>query len=92
MGMSVGISLMNIYAVHEAALTRARLVEGVRPDNPVVPWAMPSLDFGLGESLARIGGEVSRQAIMVGYVEAFYISGVIAFAMMPLVLFMRVRR
>lgn len=88
-GTSIGISGLQIFAQHSAAATRTRLAEGVRSDNPVVQHGMPDLDLSSIQAMARMAREVFRQAIMVGYVSAFWLAGVIAMAIIPLVLLLR---
>jgi DHA2 family multidrug resistance protein len=91
-GMSSGISLMQIVAIHQSAGTRARLVEGARPDNPVVQFAMPGFDFDATEAVMRLGGEISRQALMIGYINTFYAGAAIAMLMIPAVFLIRVAK
>ncbi len=91
-GMSSGISLMQIVAIHQSAGTRARLVEGARPDNPVVQFAMPGFDFDATEAVMRLGGEISRQAMMIGYINTFYAGAAIAMLMIPAVFLIRVAK
>jgi DHA2 family multidrug resistance protein len=92
MGMSVGVSITQIFALHEAAWTRSRLAEGFRPDNPAMIYGMPTFDFDSASSVTQMSYEISRQATMVGYVNAFLVAGFLAFALVPLVMLMRVRR
>jgi len=92
LGMSVGISLMQIYALRDSIRTHSRLVERVRPGNTMLDFAMPSFDSSTANGIGRIIGEITRQATVVGYVDAFALAGVISFALIPTVLFMRVRR
>jgi DHA2 family multidrug resistance protein len=91
LGMSAGISLMQIIAIHESALNRSRLVEGVRPDSPAVQFSMTALDFDSVDSLWRIAGEVGRQATMLGYMHTFYVGAAICFLLVPAVFLIRVR-
>jgi len=89
LGMSSGISLMQIVTVHEAAWSRALLVEAARPDNPMMQFAMPGFDFDATGTLAGLGGEISRQAMMMGYVNTFYAGAAIAFLLIPAVFLIR---
>lgn len=88
-GTSIGISGFQIFAQHSSAATRSRLVEGVRGDNPVLQFGFPDLDFASLQSMSRMAREVFRQAVMVGYNSAFWVSGVVAFGMIPLILLLR---
>ncbi|MBU6266051.1 MAG: DHA2 family efflux MFS transporter permease subunit [Sphingomonadales bacterium] len=92
MGMSVGISLMQILALRTSDGARSGLVATIRRDNAMLDYAMPWLDPNATGAVARIDGMIARQATVVGYVEAFMLAGVVAFALIPLVLLMRVRR
>jgi len=88
-GNALGIALLQREFLHYTAATRSRLVEGVRPDNPVFPYASPDFDFSSAREMAGMSAEVSRQAAMVGNVEVYWLVVFISFAMIPLVLLMR---
>ena len=88
-GSSIGISVLSAMTIRNAATVHSRLVEGVRPDNPNIARNMPSLDFSSVESLLKINGEVTRQAMMVSYIDAFYALFVVIILISPLILFMR---
>jgi DHA2 family multidrug resistance protein len=88
-GSAIGISVLQFMTVRNADTVHARLVEGVRPDNPAVIASMPDLDFSSLGSLARLNGEITRQASMVSYVDAFYALFVITLVVAPLILMMR---
>lgn len=83
-GGAVGIALVQVLIYRNEARVRSRLIEGIRPDNPVVQWAMPGTDFTAPSSVATIEGTVARQASMVAYIDAFWalsIVGLLACAM-----------
>ena len=42
--------------------------------------------------LARLSGEIARQSEMIGYINAFYLYAIIAFAVIPLIAFVRMPR
>ena len=92
MGMSVGVTGTQIMAIHETGVVRARLVEGVRDDNPLLHYAFPGFDLNSLPSIAGIGGEIARQSVMVGYVDAFLAAGIMAFVLIPTVMLIRMRR
>ena len=68
-GTSVGISFLQIMTLHNAATVQSRLVEGLRPDNPVFGLKLPEFNFTLPQSVAALDQQVARQAMMVGYVD-----------------------
>lgn len=88
-GNAVGISLLNAQLVQDVAASRAWLVQGVRPDNPVLQYARPDFDFGSVEGLARLNAEIGRQASMVGNVTIFHLVFVLTLCVIPLVLLLR---
>lgn len=88
-GNAVGISLLQRELIHYTAESRAHLVDGVRPDNPVVQFGMPDLDFGSLGGLVQINGEISRQAAMVGNVEVYKLVFLITLVMLPFIFLMR---
>lgn len=89
LGASVGIALVQAMTIRDTAAVQSRLTENVRPDNPVVGYGMPDLDFSLGSSLSGIEGEIVRQAAMVGYVDSFHALFVLAALSAPLVFFLK---
>jgi DHA2 family multidrug resistance protein len=88
-GSAIGISVLQFMTVRNADTVHSRLVEGVRPDNPAVNTSMPDLDFSSLGSLAQMNGEITRQASMVSYIDAFYALFVVTLAVAPLILLMR---
>jgi DHA2 family multidrug resistance protein len=91
LGAAVWISVMQSLTIRNEATVHSRLVEGVRPDNPAMALRWPNVDFSEIPSLLRMNGEVTRQAMMVSYVDSFWLLCVIAFALTPLVFLLRGR-
>ena len=92
MGNSIGISVLQLLAIRNAAAVRSRLAEGVRPDSPVIQWGLPDLRFDDGAGLARMAGEASRQAVMVATVDVMWLACLIAVGTLVLVPMMGGRR
>lgn len=88
-GSAIGISVLQFMTIRNADVVHARLVEGARPDNPAFVAAQPDFDFSSLASLARLNGEISRQASMVSYTDAFYALFVVTLIVAPLILMMR---
>jgi len=87
LGASIGISVVQVLSYRNAQTVHARLVEGLRPDNPLAA-AMPS-HFSLTDpaGIAALTGEVERQAQMVSYVDGFWLLGMFSLAaIVPLLL------
>ncbi len=88
-GSAIGISVLQAMTIRNTAIVHSRLVEGVRPDNPVLAQASPGFDFTAPEQVARMNAEISRQASMVGYIDAFWFLFILTLAAIPLLLLMR---
>lgn len=91
-GAAVGISVLQAMTSRNDAVVHARLVEGIRPDNPVLAQSAPGFDAGMPAAVAGMNAEITRQAAMVSYVDAFWLLAVITFAAIPMLLLLRRRR
>jgi DHA2 family multidrug resistance protein len=87
LGGTIWISVLQTLTIRNEAVVHARLVETVRPDNPV----MSDFDFGALQAVARMDHEIGRQALMVSYVDSYWLLFVACLVVMPLVLFLRRR-
>lgn len=88
-GAAVGISYLQTLTIRNTATVQSRLVEDVRPDNPILGLRMPDFDFDMPVEVARMMGQVVRQATMVAYTDAFWFLFVVSIGMIPLLLLMR---
>jgi DHA2 family multidrug resistance protein len=88
-GSSIGISSLQVLAIRNTEIVHSRLTEGLRPDNP----AMANLParFSLTEpgGIAALNGEISRQAAMVSYVDAFWFLAILSGGAILLLLLVR---
>ncbi|MET0240481.1 MAG: DHA2 family efflux MFS transporter permease subunit [Sphingobium sp.] len=92
LGAAIGISYLQALTIRNTDTVRSRLVEGVRPDNPMMDWHLPDFDFGLPADIAREMAEIGRQASMVAYTDSFWFLFLATLAVVPLVIFMRPMR
>ena len=94
-GSSVHISISVALVLHMAKVNYAGLAEFISPYNETLRYGT-ALGLWNPESvrgLAAIGGEVQRQAAMIGYINAFYMYALTALAVAPLILLVgKVRR
>lgn len=69
----------------------SRLVEGLRPDNPLAQASYLPAPFSLTDTpgMAALNAEVTRQASMVAYVDDFRLIMLIALFSLPLLLLLR---
>jgi DHA2 family multidrug resistance protein len=91
LGGAIGLSVLQARTIRDTAAIQSRLVENVRPDNPLVGFALPSLDFNVPGSVAMMRGEIARQASMLAYVDSFRLLLYIALFITPLCLLLRHR-
>jgi MFS transporter, DHA2 family, multidrug resistance protein len=84
MGAAVTISMLQALTIRNAATVHARLTEGVRPDNPVFPMALPDGDFGLPGWVAGMDMRIAREATMVAYVDTYWLLGIATALALPL--------
>lgn len=89
LGGAAGLSVIQTMTIRDTASVQARLVEKVRPDNPVMAWRSPGFDVSDPGSVGHALGEVMRQATMVAYVDTFRVIFILAVLMVPLCLMMR---
>jgi DHA2 family multidrug resistance protein len=92
LGSAAGISILQAMTVRSAATVHSRLIEGVRPDNPVLTQNTPEFDFSAPEMIARMNAEISRQASMVSYIDAFWLLFLLSLAIVALLMLMRHKR
>ena len=69
LGGSVGISILVAILAQNTQVVHSRLVEGLRPDNPVAqaPYLAPPFSLSMPSGIAALDAEVTRQASMVAY-------------------------
>ena len=69
----------------------AEMTDRVSPFNQNfdLPWAGRGWSTTTTEGLSHLGGEIGRQAAMIGYINSFYMFSITAFVFIPLVLLVR---
>jgi DHA2 family multidrug resistance protein len=88
-GSAIGISVLQAMTIRNSAAVHSRLVEGIRPDNPMLQQASPGFDFSVPVLVARMNAAITRQASMVSYIDSFWFLFVITLAVTPLLIFLR---
>ena len=89
MGSAAAISVVQVVTTRNQAKVQSRLTEGLTPDNPIWNWLRPDVDLGAAEGAARTVGETARQALMVSYIDTFWMLGVLGIVAAPLVFLLR---
>ena len=87
-GSSIGIAILEAFFVENTQIVHSRLVEQLRPDNPLAqaPYLLPPYSLSTTTGIAVLNAEVTRQAQMVAYIDDFKLMMVIAVLVAPLLL------
>ena len=94
LGGSIGISVLVATLAQNTQVVHSRLVEGLRPDNPLAqaPYLAAPFSLTTPGGIAALNAEVTRQAAMVAYIDDFKLMMLIALASVPLLLLLRGER
>jgi DHA2 family multidrug resistance protein len=90
-GSSLFISVAVAEIVRAQSANYARMVEYVSPYNRVLdlPWAMGAWNVDTTAGLAKLSNEIARQAIIIGYTNAWLLYTLAAAAWLPLCMLAR---
>jgi MFS transporter, DHA2 family, multidrug resistance protein len=93
-GSSIFISVSVMVAARTGRISYSELSEHISPLRETVqlPWVMGPRVLDSLPDLLALSGEVSRQAQLIGHLNAFGMYTAAAFAAMPFLLLVRVRR
>jgi DHA2 family multidrug resistance protein len=91
LGGSIGISVLVAALAENTQIVHSRLVEGLRPDNPLMqgPFLAAPFSLSTAHGLAALNAEATRQAAMVAYIDDFKLMMLVTLLAVPLLLFMR---
>ena len=94
LGGSIGISVFEALLTQNTQIVHSRLVEHLRPDNPLARAPFLSAPFSLTNptGIAALNAEVTRQAAMVAYIDVYTFMMMIVVVTIPLLLLVRVPR
>jgi MFS transporter, DHA2 family, multidrug resistance protein len=91
LGGSFGISIFEAVLARNTQIVHSRLVEQLRPDNPLAHAPYLAMPFSLTtpSGVAALNAEVTRQAGMVSYIDVYSLMMLIVLATIPLLLLVR---
>src|SRR5438874_6457265 len=91
LGGSIGISILVATLAENTQIVHSRLVESLRPDNPMAqaPFLHAPFSLTTPSGMAALNAEVPRQAAMVGYINNFKLMMIVALVSLPLLLLLR---
>jgi len=93
LGGSIGISILVATLAENTQTVHSRLVEGLRPDNPLAyrhiagPFSLTAPN-----GIAALNAAVTKQAAMVAYIDDFKLMMLVALLALPLLLVLREAR
>ncbi|HTZ36457.1 MAG TPA: MFS transporter, partial [Stellaceae bacterium] len=92
-GGSVGVSIVEALFVRNTQIVHSRLVEHVRPDNPMAQAPALGFPYSLSEvhGVAALNAEVTRQAQMIAYIDDFHLMVLVVLAALPFLLLLKRR-
>ena len=91
LGGSIGIAVLETQLTQNTQIVHSRLVEWLRPDNPLAqpPFLAPPFNLTTPSGIAALNHEVTRQAAMIGYIDDFALMLIVILACLPLLLLVR---
>jgi MFS transporter, DHA2 family, multidrug resistance protein len=91
LGGSIGISIFEAMLTQNTQIVHSRLVEQLRPDNPLARAPLLPAPFSLTNppGIAALNAEVTRQASMVAYIDVYTFMMIIVAVTIPLLLVVR---
>ncbi|HEX4198617.1 MAG TPA: DHA2 family efflux MFS transporter permease subunit [Caulobacteraceae bacterium] len=89
LGSSAGISIMQALFSTNTSIVHSRLVEGLRPDNPVAHVLPAPFSLTSAAGAEALNAEVTRQSAMVAYIDDFHLMLFVAVLLGPLLLLMK---
>jgi MFS transporter, DHA2 family, multidrug resistance protein len=91
LGGSIGISILEALLVQNTQIVHSRLIENLRPDNPLAQAPSLAAPFSLTtpSGIAALNAEVTRQAAMVAYINDYALMMMVMLLLIPLLLLVR---
>jgi len=91
LGGSIGISIFEALLIQNTQIVHSRLIENLRPDNPLAqgPLLAPPFSLTTPSGIAALNAEVTRQAAMVAYINDYALMMLIVLLLIPLLLLVR---
>jgi len=94
LGSSIHISISVALVLHTTKINYGHLTEAISAFEKQLqfPWVLGHWSADSTGGLAALSGEVQRQGLMIGYLNAFYFYAFTAFAVLPLIALVRYRK
>src|SRR5262249_37977738 len=91
LGGSIGIAILETQLTQTTQIAHSRLIEHLRPDNPLSQWPYLSAPYSLTNpsGIAALNHEVTRQAEMIAYLNVLALMMIVTPPSLPLLLLVR---
>jgi DHA2 family multidrug resistance protein len=91
LGGSIGISILEALLIQNTQIVHSRLIENLRPDNPLAqaPVLVHPFSLTTPSGIAALNAEVTRQAAMVAYINDYALMMMVVLLLIPLLLLIR---
>ncbi|MEE2689520.1 MAG: DHA2 family efflux MFS transporter permease subunit [Pseudomonadota bacterium] len=91
LGSAIVISICVGVVIYSSGVSYSVISEFLNPYNEAFDWASVAGGWSLNSAtgLAKLSGEVERQASMIGYINAFYVFSALAISVMPFIVFLK---
>jgi MFS transporter, DHA2 family, multidrug resistance protein len=88
-GSGIGISIVTVVLTQSAQVNHSEVAEAINPFNPNLWAAWPAAASGDLTALAQLNGLVTQQAMMISYIDDFWLMMLVTMCAIPLALFLR---
>jgi len=88
-GSGIGISIVTVVLTQSAQVNHSEVGEAINPFNPNLWAASPSAASGDLAALAQLNGLVTNQAMMISYINDFWLMMLVTLLAVPLVFLLR---
>jgi DHA2 family multidrug resistance protein len=88
-GGSVGVSIVEMLLVENTQVIHSRLMEHIRPDNPLAQTLASPFSLTEPHGIAALNHEVTRQAQMIAYIDDFHFMVIVILVSLPFLLLLR---
>jgi MFS transporter, DHA2 family, multidrug resistance protein len=88
-GGSVGVSIVEALFVENTQIIHSRLIEHIRPDNPVAQTLAAPYSLTVPTGVAALNAEITRQAQMIAYIDDFHLMVIVIVVALPFLLLLR---
>ena len=88
-GSSIGISIVSVLLTRNTQINHAELAASISPFNPNLTAVSPLAAGGDPAALSQLDGLINQQALMISYIDDFWLMMIVTLCAIPLALLLR---